>query len=493
MRATSPGAEIREAQRVAAAQKEAEEKRKRALYQSSVSQPVSRAGSSLGASPAAGLGPASVPPSPGRAHSLRRFQISRSSSPSLGSLRGSAGIQKRRMEGATPVLVEQLRRTPHSRQASLVADLVGQAQADGSGAVQTSDMANVAPAKPRKRPVVNQAERRWRQERQGAISAAKQHLSETLERSAQANQSTWDDESERLAREFEQVALEIERDVHVDHDDGHVQTSQSARFQPVPPPKPLKVQPRLPKGPRAVPPSSAEMGVDVPSSGQPMDESDDDFVYDVYIRRPIAERDMLTNPLAELESEQQLKQLEASNQGIGVIVITAEDEEYWEHFVEDDEEEWDSEDADSNGEFSSCLSFLSLFAGSAEMQDSERRNGMILANHVSSDTPQPRTIQPTTTQTKNSRQQTRMTIRRPYMANIDTMPRLTTRSTILIIPTATTAPGSGRDLDIRGALTDTWTRMRIVIDFACGGLLDGVKMRPSVHGRASALGYAPKL
>jgi post-segregation antitoxin (ccd killing protein) len=32
-----------------------------------------------------------------------------------------------------------------------------------------------------KRPVVNQAEKRWREERKGAISAAKQHLSDTLE------------------------------------------------------------------------------------------------------------------------------------------------------------------------------------------------------------------------------------------------------------------------------------------------------------------------
>jgi hypothetical protein len=81
-----------------------------------------------------------------------------------------------------------------------------------------------------------------------------------------------------------------------------------------------------------------------------VDDNEEDYVYDVYIRRPLSESEMLTNPLAELECEQQLQQLEAASRGIGVIVITAEDEQYWEHFVEDEEEEWDSEDADSNGE-----------------------------------------------------------------------------------------------------------------------------------------------
>jgi hypothetical protein len=194
--------------------------------------------------------------------------------------------------------------------------------------------------------VVNQAERLWREERQSAISAAKQHLSETFEKSAQAKQSTWDEESERLAREFGQVALELEQDMDVDLAEGPVAPVQP-QYAPVSAPKPLKVQPRLQKQPRAVQPPT-ESNTDVSAQAE---ENDEDYVYDVYIRRPLAESDMLTNPLAELESDQRMKQLEAANRGIGVIVITAEDEEVWEHFVEDDEEEWDSEDADSNGEW----------------------------------------------------------------------------------------------------------------------------------------------
>ncbi|KAJ5646300.1 hypothetical protein N7490_002672 [Penicillium lividum] len=362
VRATSPGAEIREVQRAAAARKEAEEKRQRAIHGSPVPQPVSPA--SVGGAFISERGPirrdsgsASVPPSPRHAQAVRRFQISRPSASTPGSRPGSrAGIQKRRADGPSPgiaVLVEQLQRKSHSRQASMIADLVHQAQTESQESVRAKTPEEAEPpAKPRKRPVVNQAEKKWREERQGAISAAKEHISETLEKSARAQQSTWDEESERLAKEFEQVALDIERDMQVEprnFNDNFAPPPPQPRPQ-YKPPQPLKHQPRPPKQPRVVPtqPSagSEEIKVDVAT---PVSD-DDDYVYDVYIRRPIEESDMLSNPLAELQSEQQLKALQAPNSGIGVIVITEEDEEYWENFIEDDEEEWDSEDADSNAE-----------------------------------------------------------------------------------------------------------------------------------------------
>lgn len=470
MRATSPGAEIREAQRVATAQKEAEEKRRRALYHVPSTENVSPAAPSSGVSSAAGAGERSatpVVPSPGRAQSVRRFQISRSSSPSLGSLRSSAGIHKRRADGAAPgvaVLVEQLRRKPHSRQASLLADLVGRAQADETGDAQTSQLASVSPVKPRKRPVVNQVEKRWRAERQGAISAAKQHLSETLEKSAQANRSTWDEESERLAREFEQVALEIEQDMDVDHGESHVQPTAMPGYKPISTPKPLKVQPRLPKEPRAVPQVQPQTAAESATEGaavQPMEENDDDYVYDVYIRRPIAESDMLTNPLAEFESDQQMKQLEASNQGIGVIVITAEDEEYWEHFVEDDEEEWDSEDADSNGEF--LFRHYSGRPGRLNKQEyTKKKRKSLLTVHLPH--PQLRTTRPTTTQMKNSQHQMRMTTHLPSMANTGATAHPTTRNSTLITPMMVVVPDMDLGLDTNGALVDTWISTKRAIE-----------------------------
>lgn len=359
MRATSPGAEIREAQRAAAARKEAEEKRKRAIQGPPTPQSVSPLplGDVL-ASERARIGQepvsVSVPPSPRPAQSVRRFQISRPSASTPGSRPSSrAGIQKRRADGPSPgiaVLVEQLQRKPHSRQASVIADLVHQAsESQESIKIKTPEEEVAPPAKPRKRPVVNQAEKKWREERQAAISAAKDHLSETLEKSARAKQSTWDEESERLAKEFEQVALDIERDMDVEprNFNNNVAPPSPQPRVPVKPPQPLKYQPRPPKQPRAAlsqsSPALDETKTDVvPTVG----DDDDDYVYDVYIRRPLEESDRLANPLAELESEQQLK---AANSGVGIIVITEEDEQYWENFIEDDEEEWDSEDADSNG------------------------------------------------------------------------------------------------------------------------------------------------
>ncbi|KAJ5987795.1 hypothetical protein N7481_003005 [Penicillium waksmanii] len=412
VRATSPGAEIRDAQRRAAAQKDADEKRKRTLRPDSLSN-VQHTSSTAPTSPspsnaaaAAAILPRVSRSAPGSGHvstetsgaatpssravSVRRFQISRTSSPALG-LRGAGGVQKRRTEGSpgVAVLVEQLQRTQHSRKASMVANLVGesqtQAQFNDKGIVVDNaleDSVAAAPIKPRKRPVVNSAEKKWREERKTAVSAAKSHLEETLEKSARAKSAqSWDEESERLAREFEKVALELENDMEIDdgshEDDSRVGAGAGAHPHAsparVPAPKPdysrfaspapssTKYQPRLPKESRITaaqaqaPAQSTEKDTADTSAGanddsQAVDDNDDDYVYDVYIRRPLAETDMLTNPLAELESDQQLKNLEASRAGVGVIVITAEDEEYWENFIEDDEEEWDSEDADSNAE-----------------------------------------------------------------------------------------------------------------------------------------------
>ncbi|KAJ5266573.1 hypothetical protein N7478_009381 [Penicillium angulare] len=364
VRATSPGAEIREAQRLAAARKEADEKRQRALQSPSTPQIDSQVSSNTsGASTtqsARGSDSEGVPPSPGRGRPLRRFQISKSIGSNLGSLRASRGIKKRRADSASPgvaVLVEQLQRRPHSRQASLIADLVNQAQNEALEDVSVkSANESESTRQPRKRPVVNQAEKKWKEERQNAVSAAKLHLSETLEKSAQAQQSTWDEESERLAKQFEQVALEIEREMETDPPAGNdtFAPPPSRHELPFQSPKPLKHQPRPPKQPRAVP---NKKSTEIPETQsrtetQPAtdNDSDNDYVYDVYIRRPLAEMDMLANPLAEAESDERSQNLETSNLGIGIIVITAEDEEYWEHFVEDDEEEWDSEDADSNAE-----------------------------------------------------------------------------------------------------------------------------------------------
>ena len=364
MRATSPGAEFREAQRVATARKEAEERHKRAIYSgpSPFSELATASEPSPSVSNASGRrSSASRTASPSRAQALRRFQISRSN---LNSFRGtSGGIQKRRTNGPAPgvaVLVEQLQRNPHSRKGSMVSDMIAEGQTHSRGLSALSkelvaDPAASSPVTPRKRPVVNQAEKRWREERKSAISTAKQNLSDSLEKSAQTHQRNWDEESDRLALEFEQVALELEQDQDQDHG-MELDSRVASNPPPVPYPQtvlssapktPLKHQPRLPKEPRAAP---SPVAPQAEKNNEAVEEDDEgDYVYDVYIRRPLSETEMLKNPLAEYETEQQRKDIAKPQPGVGLIVITAEDEQYWEDFVEDDEEEWDSEDADSNG------------------------------------------------------------------------------------------------------------------------------------------------
>ncbi|KNG88363.1 hypothetical protein ANOM_003342 [Aspergillus nomiae NRRL 13137] len=383
VRATSPGAELREEKRLAALRKEAEEKVKRALDSSpglaqrdTHNESPSR--DSVVEAPAAGVSSTSSArgssaSSPSRAQSLRRFQISRSSTP-MSPLRSSGGgVQKRKADGVA-VLVEKLRRKPHSRQASLVAEAA--VRADDVGSRDSSDVADEQPVRLRKRPVVNQAERKWREERKGAILAAKKHISQVLEQGAQARHSNWEDESERLARDFEQIALELEGEMELETEVSPVETkhnrqSVAERTTSVMPKPPLKYPPRTPNKLRAAWSAERTQGAanpegsvkpatpaphHLPSATGQEEDSDGEYVYDTYIRRPLPDGGQLTNPLADLELNQdewfRLKGIDTSRQDIGVIVITPEDEEYWEHFAEedDDEDQWDSEDGDSNAE-----------------------------------------------------------------------------------------------------------------------------------------------
>ncbi|KAA8649964.1 hypothetical protein EYZ11_001007 [Aspergillus tanneri] len=406
VRATTPGAEIREAKRLATIRKEKEEKLYRAL-RSSPTAPETRHAHDNGAGddelasvPTTSSGRAS--PAPSASPVVRRFQISRSKS----LLRGTSGggVQKRKGDGAVAVLVEKLRRKPHSRQASMVADAVVQAEGDtGRYEIASTKITDLrdnlaqheeeAPTPQRKRPVVNKAEREWREERKTAISAAKQHITQVLEKEAQAqHQTNWDDESDRLAQEFQQIALEIEREVEEDTDeDTEILATRStqARSHPRMPKAPLKYPPRTPNKLRARPaespqgcevlvkaaviatpttnttaPAAAAATATTPQAAPDVeheDDSDGEYVYDTYIRKPLPEIEeggggLLTNPLVDLQLDQEawLRQngIDTTRADIGVIVITQEDEEYWESFVEeeDDEERWDSEDGDSNAE-----------------------------------------------------------------------------------------------------------------------------------------------
>lgn len=398
MRATSPGAEFRDAKRLAALRREKEEKLKQALHSSLTTK---SAGPDTGAedddpatatttTSSGGASPASSA-SPG----MRRFQISRTRSILRGTAAG-AGVQKRKGFGAVAVLVEKLRRKPHSRQASMVTDAAVRAEdvqkaSDVASTTNTDSRdtsvpledAVTAAARPRKRPVINKAERAWREKGKRAADAAKRNISQALEKEAQTQyQSTWDDESERLAREFEQIALEMEGTMEEDTENVMPPPPTQARSAPAMPKPPLKYPPRTPNRSQAGKPAESKQGGEEPAvapvaatapspasrSVEEMEheeDSDGEYVYDTYIRKPLPEatfgggtRDkgghLLTNPLVDWQQDQDAwlrqKGIDTTRADIGVIIITQEDEEYWEHFVEDDDEDrWDSEDGDSNG------------------------------------------------------------------------------------------------------------------------------------------------
>ncbi|KAL6233650.1 hypothetical protein BDW75DRAFT_231768 [Aspergillus navahoensis] len=349
VRATSPGAELREQKRIAAARKQAEDKLKNALYYSpglpkpeaDVATTVSQKNDAAPTS--AGL--VSSTPNERDIPSIRRFQISRSGTPMSPLRNTGGGVQKRRADGAVAVLVEKLRREPHSRRASLVADAAARADA-------AEPLTQVTPSRPRKRPVVNQAEKKWRAERQGAIFAAKDHISQVLEKEAQARQSNWEEESDRLARQFEQIALELDGEMDAEPTVSTQYAAPSAS-RPAVPKLPLKYQPRVPNKHRAAPPAPEPEKVNPHAEHEDGGESDEDYVYDTYIRHPLPDKGLI-DPIVgiNLDQEAWLRHhgIDSSRQDVGVIVITPEDEVYWEDFAEDedDEDKWDSEDGDSN-------------------------------------------------------------------------------------------------------------------------------------------------
>ncbi|KAL5048497.1 hypothetical protein BDW71DRAFT_22949 [Aspergillus fruticulosus] len=352
VRATSPGAELREQKRIAAARKQAEDKLKNALHcspdspkpEAEVATTVSQ--KSDAAPTSAGL--VSSTSNERGIPSVRRFQISRSGTPVIPLRSTGGGVQKRRVDGAVAVLVEKLRREPNSRRASLVADAAARADA---AKPMTQE---VPPSRPRKRPVVNQAEKKWRAERQGAISAAKNHISQVLEKEAQAHQSNWEEESDRLARQFEQIALELDGEMHAEPT-GSNQYAAPPATRPAVPKPPLKYQPRVPNKHRAAPLAPETGKVNPHAEHEDGGESDEDYVYDTYIRHPLPEKGLI-DPIVgiDLDQEAWLRHhgIDSSRQDVGVIVITPEDEVYWEDFAEDedDEDKWDSEDGDSNAE-----------------------------------------------------------------------------------------------------------------------------------------------
>lgn len=353
IRATSPGAEFREERALAAARRQQEEAKQQRLKE-----PIQfvQPDGSAGKKDKGGDDTKTTATFP---TSIRRFHISRPSTP-VSPRKGAAGSGVSKSSTPTrtrAVLVEKLTQAPSLRGASILETLEKAEKNAAKGQVIDTVVQSqlvredaASASRPQKRPVVNQAEKKWREQQKESISAAKQHL---------ATKPEDDDHLDRLARDLEQVMLDIESEenqmegVSLDAPFEPVTTQQKA---PVVKPKtPMKYMPRRPT-PRKPPVAKEEKDEDM----------DDGYVYDTYIRVPVPRsKDGLSDPLSDRNtlSPATPHDIDPTRKDIGLVVITQEDEDLWENFLENDdsdEENWDGEDVDSNGNTPLLLFFFFL-------------------------------------------------------------------------------------------------------------------------------------
>ncbi|CRG90578.1 hypothetical protein PISL3812_07622 [Talaromyces islandicus] len=360
VRATSPGAEFREERALAAARRKQEEAK-----QARLNEPIHLVQQEGYGSSAAGLAAsrkdkgddtkttaATTFPT-----SIRRFHISRPSTPvsPLKTATGSGVAKSSTPTRTRAVLVEKLTQAPSLRGASILETLEKAERKAAKGQVIDTvvqsqlvreEPAAPAPApRPQKRPVVNQAEKKWREQQKESISAAKQHL---------ATETQDDDHLDRLARDLEQVMLDIESEES--HMDGVSLDGPSTApvVKPSASRTPLKYKPRHPTSRK---PPVAKEPEHTATTGEEKDEDmDDGYVYDTYIRVPVSRStDGFVDPLSAANALNPAAphDIDPARKDIGLVVITEEDEDLWENFLENDdsgEENWDGEDVDSNAE-----------------------------------------------------------------------------------------------------------------------------------------------
>lgn len=436
VRATAPGDEFRDAARAKASipQKPQVSQKKGTATDSVAAVSPSRKTSVSGIRSGVGaIGSKSQSSTP-----LRRFHISTSAADAAGPDESkllhkvSGGVQKKKgsKPAASRVVVVEKRPHPSSKPkvASSLEDLttkigdvtvssdvkesVSAESEDGVPSLESKDLKSP----PRKGHVINEAEKRWREETRATRYADRARLDRSRDSKKRTGQSVldnpnlWDQNSEQLASELEQVALEMTGEIEPMDTAPNTSPERKpyykrgyGRSASVSPSKPaLKYQPHQPRtqirrrssgrgrnrssslqydgaqdsdGSAAEPVTTAtvadsgsrsekavEGANEVPIEDE-TDANDGSFVYDEFIRRPVNE--ILADPKAREMFSQEWLNAEMAPRDIGVVVITEQDVHYWDALAESDEEGkgWDSEDEDSNGEiffFKSLLLFVFL-------------------------------------------------------------------------------------------------------------------------------------
>ena len=165
----------------------------------------------------------------------------------------------------------------------------------------------------RKKPRASVAEKKWREQQRLVIAGQMNNPSKIggTGNSIHGLPSQWNHDSEQLAMELEQAALEMTMDSRTLTRDKD-------------PKEPNDDDPKLRTFPTFV-----------------VDE-DMDYVYDTYIRQPVE------TPHTATETPIHDKRKMPPGQ-YGVLVINDEDKQLWETYAEDEDTEWEEEDADSNG------------------------------------------------------------------------------------------------------------------------------------------------
>ena len=191
---------------------------------------------------------------------------------------------------------------------------------------------------PRKRPTPSAVEKRWRAETWGTPKpASKEPLSiENTVEELGGSTYRWNQNSTKLAEQLHSIALQ-ETMPALHSNLSQIQDTNQPRIQ-------SKVPSERSDG--------KHYGVNMTDLASDVDDTDEGYVYDTYIRQikprmkpaeSFKDGDEYFDPLQE-----------AGNENIGLLVINEEDKELWDTYgeVEEDEDDIDSEDPDENGRYS---------------------------------------------------------------------------------------------------------------------------------------------
>ena len=227
---------------------------------------------------------------------------------------------------------------------------------------------SVSTSTPQKRRIINKAERHWKEERtHRSTDRALDDFDKVDNKkgaSVQDNPTTWDQDSEQLADELAEIAMQMTRDIPTTPP-AKPATMETSPLPTVPQgPKPtLRYQPRPPKHPRRRPSETAKAASKFDGGSARIEEdaapqktdmrpsssgTDGEYVFDEFIRRPLGE-------MGNDNDNDRLNGAEIPRH-VGVICVTDEDIHQWAETFGDDEEECD-DDEDSNGIIHVFLAF----------------------------------------------------------------------------------------------------------------------------------------